>query len=69
MDAVDVETFLICENEAEGKSLALRLLHELGFVDGDIVAIAFHGVGVRVRLRGTVYKPGDVYRWDDGPGS
>ena len=66
MDAVDLETFIICASEAEGKGLALRLLRELGFADGDIVSIAFNGVGVRVRLRGTVYKPGDEYHWDKG---
>jgi len=64
MDAVDLETFIICGSETEGKGLALRLLRELGFADGDIVSIAFNGVGVRVRLRGTVYKPGDSYHWD-----
>ena len=66
MDAVDLETFIICASETEGKGLALRLLRELGFEDGDIVSIAFNGVGVRVRLRGTVYKPGDKYHWDTG---
>ena len=64
MDAVDLETFIICGSETEGKGLALRLLRELGFADGDIVSIVFNGVGVRVRLRGTVYKPGDKYHWD-----
>ena len=66
MDAVDLETFLVCESEIEGKSLAMRLLTELGFSDGDIVSIVYNGVGVRVRLRGTVYKPGDSYHWDKG---
>ncbi|MFQ5789570.1 MAG: hypothetical protein ACE5JI_03750 [Acidobacteriota bacterium] len=64
MDAVDIETFLVCENETEGKGLALRLLHELGFRDGDIVSISYRGVGARVRLRGTIHKPGDRYHWD-----
>jgi len=64
LDAVDLETFLVCDSETEGKGLALRLLRELGFADGDIVSIAYNGVGVRVRLRGTLYKPGDEYHWD-----
>ena len=66
MDAVDLETFIVCESETEGKGLALCLLRELGFSDGDVVSIAYNGVGVRVRLRGTLYKPGDEYHLGQG---
>ena len=68
LDAVDLETFLVCDSETEGKGLALRLLRELGFADGDIVSIVYNGVGVRVRLRGNIYKPGDEYHWDKDVG-
>lgn len=63
VDAVDIETVLLCESEAQAKALSLALLNELGFVDGDIVSLVFTGMSARVRLRGNVYKPGDKYQW------
>lgn len=63
MDAVDLETFIVSENEEEGKKTALTLMKELGFKDVDLVFIQFQGTGVRVRLRGYIYKPGDRYKW------
>lgn len=63
VDAVDVETVLLCSTEAEAKSLALRLIRELGFKDGDIISLEFSGTSARLRLRCNVYKPGDHYSW------
>jgi hypothetical protein len=63
MDAVDLETFLVCKDEEEGKKLSLQLMDELGFKDVSIVFIQHQGPGARVRLRGYVYKPGDRYGW------
>ncbi len=63
VDAVDLETVLLCESEAEAKRLAMELLKELGFKQGDIIALEFTGMSARVRLRGNVYKPGDHYGW------
>lgn len=63
MDAVDVETFFVCENENEGRSLSISLMDKLGFEDYDIVFIEHNGPGVRVRLRGFIHKPGDKYGW------
>ena len=63
LDALDVETFLVCASEAEGKHLALTLMNELGFKDADVVFIKFQGAGVRVRARAYVNKPGDNYPW------
>ncbi|MGB9839595.1 hypothetical protein [Thermovenabulum sp.] len=63
MDAVDLETFIVAKNEEEGRKMALSLMRELGFKDVDLVFIQFQGAGVRVRLRGYVYKPGDQYKW------
>jgi DNA-binding LacI/PurR family transcriptional regulator len=63
MDAVDIETFLVCEDEEEGKKLSLKLMQELGFKDISIVFIQHQGPGARVRLRGYIYKPGDKYGW------
>ena len=71
LDALDVETFLVCTSEAEGKYLALGLMKDLGFKDADVVFISFQGAGARVRVRTYVNRPGDNYAWlapDDAGG-
>ena len=65
LDALDVETFLVCMSEAEGKNLALTLMKDLGFKDVDVVFIRFQGSGVRVRVRAYINRPGDNYPWLD----
>lgn len=63
MDALDLETFLVCKDEEEGRNLTLTLMHELGFQDVDIVFLQHEGPGVRVRARAYVHRSGDKYRW------
>ncbi|MDL2300162.1 hypothetical protein LJC01_00765 [Clostridiaceae bacterium OttesenSCG-928-D20] len=63
MDALDIETFLVCDSEEEGKELALLLMKDMGFEDVDIVFIKFQGAGVRVRIRAYIYRAGDRYPW------
>ena len=63
MDALDIETYLVCKDEQEGKILALRLGHEMNLGDVDIMFEEFDGYGIRVRLRKYVYKPGTRYGW------
>jgi hypothetical protein len=63
VDAVDIETVLLCKSETEAKALALQLLRELGFKKGDVIALDFTGSSARVRLRGNVFKPGERYSW------
>lgn len=63
MDAVDLETYLICKDEHEAEKLSLELMEELGFQDVSIVFIQHQGPGARVRIRGYIYKPGDRYGW------
>jgi len=63
MDALDMETFLVCESEEEGRNLGLKLMKDLGFKDVDIVFIEFNGVGARVRARAYIHRAGDVYPW------
>ncbi|OAT85233.1 hypothetical protein [Desulfotomaculum copahuensis] len=66
MDALDLETFLVCGSEEEGRRLTLQMVKELGFKDADIVFIQFQGPGVRVRARAYVHRSGDVYGWLGG---
>ena len=63
MDALDVETFLVCESEEEGRSLGLKLMKDLGFKDVDIMFIEFKGPGARIRARAYIHKAGDIYPW------
>ncbi len=63
MDGLDIETYLVCGSEREGKDLALRLGQELHLGEVDIMYQEFDGYGMRVRLRKYVHRPGEHYRW------
>ena len=64
IDTVDLETFLRCRDEEEGKRLALELAGELGLREADVMYAEHYGPGVRVRVRGFINKPGDrSYPW------
>lgn len=65
LDALDIETLLVCTSEEEGKRIALELAKRLGFRDIDIVFIRFQGSGARVRIRAYINRPGDQYAWLD----
>ena len=58
LDGVDVETFLLCADETEGRDLMLSLMNQMGFKDVDIVFIEHRGPGARVRGRAYVHRPG-----------
>jgi len=63
MDAIDIETYIVCKNENEGRALALQLGKEMNLDEVDIMFMEFDGFGVRVRLRKYIYKPGDNYKY------
>jgi len=63
MDAVDLETYLVCKDEEEAERLTLEIMKKLGFKDTTIVFIQHQGPGARIRARGYIYKPGDKYSW------
>ena len=63
VDAIDVETFLYCKSEDEGKALAEALAQELNLPHPDIVFLEFKAWGARVRIRSYIHHPGDHYRW------
>ncbi len=63
IDSLDIETFIACQSEEEGKRIGLSIMEKLGFRDIDIVFIEFLGSGVRIRIRANIYKPGDTYGW------
>jgi hypothetical protein len=63
MDGLDIETYLICQNEEEGKFLARKLGTELNLGEVDVMFSEFDGYGLRVRIRKYITKPGDKYLW------
>lgn len=63
VDSLDIETFIMCQNEEEGKKLGFQLMKDLGFKDVDVVFIEYGNGGVRIRLRANIFKPGDYYKW------
>lgn len=63
IDAIDIETYIVCKDEIEGKKLALQLGQEMNLGEIDIMYQEFDGYGVRVRLRKYIYKPGNMYKY------
>ena len=63
LDAVDVETYLVCSSAQEGRELARLLGRELNLGDVDVMFEEFDGYGVRVRLRAMVHRPASRYAW------
>jgi hypothetical protein len=63
VDAIDVETYLVCDSKEEGGRLGVQLLKDLGFTDVDAVYVGYANGGARVRLRANVHRPGAAYAW------
>jgi len=63
LDALDIETFLVCGSAEEGQKIAERLIAELNLPHGDVIFLERSGPGARVRLRVYIHHPGDNYRW------
>jgi hypothetical protein len=68
LDAIDVETYLVCASVHEGHELARRLGRELNLGDVDVMFEEFDGYGVRVRFRSMVHRPAARYGWLDKGG-
>ena len=63
MDGLDLETFIVCSSDEEGRKLMIQLMKDWGFNDVDIVFSQFQGPGSRIRARAYVHRSGDVYGW------
>ena len=63
VDAMDIESFLLCEGEAEARDLISRLMQSLGLSRYVIVSLDFNGPGAHFRVRAYMNKPGDNYTW------
>lgn len=63
LDALDIETYLVCSSLQEGHDLARRLGRELNLGDVDVMFEEFDGYGIRVRLRAMVHRPAARYAW------
>ena len=63
VDALDIESFLLCESEQEAKELIGKLMQSLGIARHVIVSLDFNGPGAHFRVRAYMNKPGDNYTW------
>jgi hypothetical protein len=63
VDAMDIESFLLCESEKEAKDLIGQLMESLGISRYVIVSLDFNGPGAHFRARAYMNKPGDNYTW------
>lgn len=63
VDAVDVESFVLCESEREAREVIAQLMTAMGFDRHVIVSLDFNGPGAHFRARGYVNQPGDRYTW------
>lgn len=63
MDALDIETFIVCGSEEEGRKLLIQLLRDWKLNDVDIVFSQFQGPGSRIRARAYIHRSGDIYGW------
>jgi len=61
VDAMDIESFLLCESEKEAKELIGKLMQSLGLARFVIVSLDFNGPGAHFRVRAHMNKPGDSY--------
>jgi hypothetical protein len=63
VDALDVESFVLCESEKDAKDLVGQLMQSLGLSRFVIVSLDFNGPGAHFRARAYMNKPGDSYSW------
>ena len=63
VDALDIETFVVCRDEEEGKEIMLRIMGGMGLRDMDIVYCQHLGPGARIRARGYIFRAGHRYGW------
>ena len=63
VDALDIESFVLCESEPEAKELVGKLMQSLGLGRFVIVSLDFNGPGAHFRARAYMNKPGDTYTW------
>ena len=63
VDSLDIETFILCKDEAEARALAEELAREMNLSRPDIVFLEHRGPGARIRLRTYIHRPGDHYHW------
>ncbi|HEX4350496.1 MAG TPA: hypothetical protein VH251_08915 [Verrucomicrobiae bacterium] len=63
VDALDIESFVLCESENDAKTLVGKLMESLGLPRFVIVSLDFNGPGAHFRVRVYMNKPGDSYSW------
>ena len=63
VDSIDIESFILCQDEKEAKELIAELMQDFGISRYVIVSLEFNGPGAHFRARAYLNKPGDSYTW------
>jgi hypothetical protein len=63
VDSIDIESFILCQDEKEAKELITELMQDFGISRFVIVSLEFNGPGAHFRARAYLNKPGDSYTW------
>jgi hypothetical protein len=63
VDAIDIESFILCQDEKEAKELIAELMQDFGISRFVIVSLEINGPGAHFRARAYLNKPGDSYTW------
>ena len=63
VDALDIESFVLCESDQQARDLVGQLMQSLGLPRFVIVSLDFNGPGAHFRVRAYMNKPGDNYTW------
>jgi hypothetical protein len=62
-DALDIESFILCESEKHAATLIGQLMQSFGISRYVIVSLDFNGPGAHFRVRASINKPGERYTW------
>ncbi len=57
VDALDIEGFILCQDEKEARELVPQLLKEMGMTQMEIVSLEFNGLRAHVQVRAYLNKP------------
>jgi len=63
VDAMDIESFVLCKSDKEAKELIAQLMQSMGVARHVVVSLDFNGPGAHFRVRAYMNKPGDSYTW------
>lgn len=63
VDALDIESFVLCKSEKEARELIGELMRSFDITRYVVVSLDFNGPGAHFRVRAYINKPGESYTW------